>query len=105
MSQIDNDILELRELKTVLTSLERLYINPDFKRVILDEFLTQHPVNLVQGLGRLNLEPQTKLDIERQLECIALFKMYLDNLKSQIADIDIRIADAETLRDEQTRNT
>ena len=55
--------------------------------------------------GRLNLDTETNLNIERQLDCIALFKMYLDNRVSEIADIDIKIHQAETLRDEQTSNT
>ena len=104
MNQLDKDIFDLKEDKKVLLSLERLLINPDFVKVIQGDFLTRHPLELIQGKGKLNLDPQTNLDIDRQLECVALFKMYLDNRISQLADIDIRISDAETLRDEQTRN-
>ena len=43
-------------------------------------------------------------DIDRQLDSVALFKLYLDKRISRIADIDLLISDAETLRDEQTRN-
>lgn len=105
MNKLDQDILNLRKEKEVLHSLEKLLINSDFKKVILDEFFTKHPIDLLQGKGVLNLDPQTNLDIDRQLECVALFKMYLDNQISKLADIDYRIAEAETLRDEQTRNT
>lgn len=105
MNKLDQDIYDLKEEKKVLLSLERLMTNADFKRVILDDYLTKHPLNLVQSKGVLKLDPQTNQDIDRQLDCVALFKMYLDNRISEIADIDIRIDQAETLRDEQTRNT
>lgn len=105
MNKLDQDILNLRKEKDILVSLDRLLINPDFKKVVLDEFLTKHPIDLLNGKGVLNLDPQTNLDIDRQLECVALFKMYLENQISKLADIDYRIAEAETLRDEQTRNT
>ena len=105
MNQLDKDIYELKEEKKVLQSLERLLHNSDFKKVIMDDFLTKHPLRLIQGKGVLNLDPQLNQDIDRQLDCVALFKMHLDQLTSRIADIDYRISDAETLREEQTRNT
>ena len=105
MNKLDKDIHDLREEKKVLLSLERLMTNADFKRVIMDDYLTKHPLDLVNRKGVLKLDPQTNQDIDRQLDCVALFKMYLDNRISEIADIDIRINQAETLRDEQTRNT
>lgn len=105
MNKLDQDIYDLKEDKKVLLSLERLMTNADFKRVILDDYLTKHPLNLVHRKGVLKLDPQTNQDIDRQLDCVALFKMYLDQRISEIADIDIKIHQAETLRDEQTRNT
>lgn len=105
MNKLDQDIYDLKEEKKVLLSLERLMTNADFKRVILDDYLTKHPLNLIHSKGVLKLDPRTNQDIDRQLDCVALFKMYLDQRISEIADIDIRISQAETLRDEQTRNT
>lgn len=70
----------------------------------MDDYLTKHPLTLVLSKGRLLLSPQTNEDINRQLDSVALFKLYLDNRISRIADIDLLISDAETLRDEQTRN-
>ena len=105
MNKLDQDIYDLKEDKKVLLSLERLMTNADFKRVILDDYLTKHPLNLVNSKGVLKLDPQINQDIDRQLDCVALFRMYLTNRISEIADIDIRINQAETLRDEQTRNS
>lgn len=102
MNQLDKDIYELKEERKVLLSLERLLLNQDFKKVILEDFLTKHPLILIQGKGKLNLDPQQDQDINRQLDCVALFKMYLDSKISEIADIDIKISNAETLRDQQT---
>ncbi len=105
MNKLDQDIQDLKVEKQLLESLNRLLNNSDFKRVIMDDFLSKHPLRLIQGKGVLKLDPQINQDIDRQLDGVALFKMYLDQLTSGIADIDYRISDAETLREEQTRNT
>lgn len=105
MNQLDKDIEDLRELKKTLMALDRLNSNPDFKRVIFDEFLVKHPLALVMSKGQLPLDPETNIDINRQLDCVALFKTYLDKLTSQIPEIDYKISQAEDLRDERTRNT
>lgn len=105
MNELDKDIYDLKEDRKMLVALERLMHSSDFKKVIMDDFLTKHPLKLIQGKGRLSLDQQLNQDIDRQLDCVALFKMYLDQRISEIADIDIRISNAETLRDEQTRNT
>ena len=102
MNTLDKQIYDLREDKKVLLSLERLLTNADFKKVIMEDFLTKHPLNLVMGKGQLSLDPQINLDIDRQLDCVALFKLYLDNRISEIADIDMRISEAESLRDRKT---
>lgn len=103
MNQLDREIFNLKEEKKTLVSLERLLINPDFKRVIEEDFLSKHPLDLVMSKGRLSLDPEYERDIDRQLECVALFKMYLQNKASRIADIDLAISEAETLRDQQTQ--
>lgn len=103
MNQLDREIFNLKEEKKTLVSLERLLINPDFKRVIEDDFLSKHPLDLIMSKGRLSLDPEYERDIDRQLECVALFKMYLQNKASRIADIDLAISEAETLRDQQTQ--
>lgn len=104
MNQLDKTIRDLREQKAVLQSLERLIVNSDFKKVILDDFLSKHPLELVLRKGQLNLDPQLNQDIDRQLECVALFKMYLDKRIDELDSIDTRILEAEHLRDEMTRN-
>ena len=104
MNKLDQDIHELKEEKKLLQSLDRLLYNSDFKKVIMDDFLTKHPLTLVLSKGQLPLDPKTNQGIDRQLDCVALFKLYLDQRISRIADIDLLISDAETLRDEQTRN-
>lgn len=101
MHPLDKDIFQLREDKKVLEALERLIQTPDFKKVFFDDFMTKHPLRLLKGKGALNLDPQVNQDIDRQLECVALFNMYLDQRISEIADIDVKILDAETLREQQ----
>lgn len=105
MNQLDRDIQDLKHRKIMLSSLEKLMHNPDFKKVILEYYLKELPVELVMQKASLTIE-QAQLDaIDLQLRSIAMFKYFLDTHTSQIADIDIKISEAETLRDEQTRNT
>lgn len=105
MHELDQHILDLRKDKEMLLALERLLINPDFKKVILDGFLVKHPLALVQSKGVIPLDAEVAKGIDRQLDCVALFKLYLSNQEARIKDIDIKINEAEILRDEQTRNT
>lgn len=104
MNKLDIDIEELKKEKRVLQSLERLLTNIDFKKAILDTYLNTHPLDLVMSKGVLNLDPQFNQDIDRQLDSVAMFKLYLDQRISRIAVIDDKIIEAETLRDETTRN-
>ena len=104
MNKLDQDILDLQELKKTLVSLERLNRNPDFQRVILKNFLEEHPLALVKSKGTLGIKPETIVDIERQLDCVALFNMYLQNLNAQIADIDLRVVEAEALSANEPSN-
>lgn len=104
MNPLDKDIFDLQELKKTLLSLDRLNRNPDFQRVILKKFLEEHVIDLVKSKGMLGIKPETLVDIERQLDCAALFNKYLQDLNAQIADIDLRISEAETLRANETRN-
>ena len=103
MNPLDQDIQDLRKEKELLISLDRLMMNSDFKRVILSDYLNKHPIDLVLSKGKLNITPAQQLDTDRQLDAVALFKMYLDSKLTQIADIDIKILDAETLRDRQNQ--
>lgn len=104
MRQIDREILDLKEEKQLLMSLERLMLNADFKKVILEGYLKKHPLQLLKGKGVLGLNPQTNEDIDRQLDSVALFDMYLNSKCLEIADIDYKIDQAETLRLEQHKD-
>lgn len=101
MNPLDRDIYELNQDKKRLQALERLLVNPDFKLAIMDDFLIQHPLNLVKSKGKLGIDPQTQLDTERQLDSVALFSMWLDKRISQLQSIDNDIMEAEALRDRE----
>ena len=105
MNPIDKLIEDLKTEKRMLQSLERLLTNPDFKKAILDTYLKTHPLDLVMSKGVLNLDPKLNQDIDRQLDSVAMFKLYLEQRISRIADIDDKIIEAETHRDNLTRNT
>lgn len=103
MNPLDKDIYELNQDKKRLQSLERLLTNPDFKLAIMDDFLVRHSLKLVKSKGKLGIDPQTNLDIDRQLDSVALFGMWLDRRISDLQSIDKEIMEAEALRDQQTQ--
>lgn len=100
MNQLDKDVNDLKERKKMLMSLERLMQNSDFRLVILKDFLTEHPLKLVYGKGRIPLDPQVALNIDRQLDCVAMFKLHLENTLEELSTIDLKIMEAEQLRDD-----
>ena len=104
MKPIDQEILDLRKRKEMLVAFERLIINSDFQKVIKEYYLCKHPLDLVKLKGQVPLEESLNLSIDRQLDAVALFGMYLDNLSFELPDIDLKIEEAMTRRDELTRN-
>src|SRR5574343_82798 len=104
MKPIDQEIFDLRKRKEMLVDFERLMINSDFQKVIKDYYLRKHPLDLVKLKGQVHLEESLNLSIDRQLDAVALFGMYLDNLSFELPDIDLKIEEAMTRRDELTRN-
>lgn len=96
---LHQEVLDLRKKKEELASLERLLLNADFRRFILEGYLSKHPLNLVKSKGQLGIEPQVTMDIERQLDAVALFDMYLNHQRNLLDTIDHRIMEAEELRD------
>jgi hypothetical protein len=103
MNILDQQIYDLRKRKEMLVALERLSINSDFKKVINEYYLEKHPLELVMYKGQLPLDPLINESINRQLDAVALFKTYLQNLTDELSSIDIRINEAIALRDEETR--
>ena len=104
MKPIDQEILDLRKRKEMLVAFERLMINSDFQKVIKEYYLCKYPLALVKLKGQVPLEESLNLSIDRQLDAVALFGMYLDNLSFELPDIDLKIEEAMTRRDELTRN-
>lgn len=100
MNQLDQDVHDLKERKKMLMSLERLMQNQDFRLVILKNFLNEHPLKLVYSKGRIPLDPQVALNIDRQLDCVAMFKLYLESTLEELSNIDFKIMEAEQLRDD-----
>lgn len=97
--QLHIELLSLREKKEELLALQRLLLNPDFKRVILDGYLGKHPIALTMSKGQLGLEPSISKDIDRQLDSVALFNMYLNQQRNALDTIDEQIMETEELRD------
>ena len=104
MKPIDQEILGLRKRKEMLVAFERLMINSDFQKVIKEYYLCKHPLDLEKLKGQVPLEESLNLSVDRQLDAVALFGMYLDNLSFELPDIDLKIEEAMTRRDELTRN-
>lgn len=105
MNALDKQIVHLRARKDMLIALDRLTMNADFQKVIHEYYLKQHPLELVMLKGQTPLDPTLNASIDRQLDAVALFRMYLANTLDELPDIDLKLNEAIALRDEQTRNT
>ena len=96
---LHQEVLELRQKKEELVSLEKLLLNADFRKFILGGYLQTHALSLVMSKGQLGIEPQQLRDIDRQLDAVALFDMYLTQQRNLLESIDEKIMEAEDLRD------
>lgn len=98
MNKYDKDILELQRRKSMLDALDRLQHNADFKKVIFEGYLREHPLELLKAKGVLKLDQEINQDINKQLDSVAMFGMYLENCLREIPDIDLRIQESEDAR-------
>lgn len=82
-------------------TLERLRQNQDFKKLVLQGYLTDEAVRLVHLKADPNLQSSEKqAAVVRDIDAIGAFKMYLETIAFLGRDAERSIADAEAQKQE-----
>lgn len=96
-ANIASDIAKLRNEKERLDAYTRLTVNPDFRRLIQEFYLTDYAVSLVHAKSNLNNTDILKEEIEKNLLAIAFFNRFLQDLQVSSETIEDRLKEALSL--------
>lgn len=101
IDQLDLDTQNWRKLVDLGRSLERLRSNRDFKKLIMEDYLTQEAVRLVH----LKASPAMNSDrhqqaINKDIDAIGTFAEFLRKIEADALRALQDIDDAEATRDE-----
>jgi hypothetical protein len=101
LQEIDGSISQHREAIEAGQSLQRLMVNRDFKRIVLDGYLAQEAVRLVHlKSDPQHQAPEVQTAIVSQIDAIGRLMRYLNGIRDQ-ADIAKKdLSAAEQLRDQ-----
>lgn len=101
VQQIEQNIKQAQKLVDVGESLERLSVNRDFKKVVLEGYFEQEAIRLVHLLSDPSMQSyESQSSINLQMNSIGSFKQYLTVLKYKASMADKSIAADEQMRDE-----
>jgi hypothetical protein len=76
-------------------ALERLNANPDFKRLIVDDYLREQAARLVHLYGSGVLTAEQRPEVERDMHAIGALKHYFYRLVNDANQADSDLASAE----------
>lgn len=81
MSQMEITLSQADEIIECSDALQRLYSNPDFKKVFLDRLLTKEPVRLTYLLAEPNMRrEEQRAGVIKDLEVIAGLQSFMREL-------------------------
>ena len=69
-------------------SLRNLERNPDFQ-FLLDDYLKNYAISLTHALGGIDLDGSIQHNVTKRLTSIALFKQYLDDVKTAAVEAQL----------------
>lgn len=99
--QLENNIRESKKLVDIGESLDRLYNNRDFKKVILEGFFEKEAVRLVHLKGDANMQSaDSQKSIVGQMDAIAALAQYFATVRFKANMAVKAIASDEEARDE-----
>lgn len=84
----EEEKLELAELEHSIrlgNAIEKLFTSPEFN-LIYKEYTETQVLNLTYSLGSLEMNVLNKDNVTKRLEAIALFKMFIENTASDLAN-------------------
>lgn len=77
VKQLEQQLVNNQKLKDKRDAIERLYLNPDFRSVILDGFCLKDCANYVQLSVDLALSPESRADALAKAQAAGHLQRYL----------------------------
>ena len=106
VQQLENSIRENKKLAEMGESLERLYSNRDFKKLILEGFFQNEAIRLVHLKGDVNMQGlDSQKAILSQIDAIANLSQYFSTVRYKAGMAVKAIAFDEETRDELTQES
>ena len=100
IKELEANIEQAKDSIELGLSLERLFSNRDFKRVVLNGYFKDEAVRLVHLKGALEYQSSdTQKDIISKIDAISKFSIYLANIVN-----NAELANKTVILDEETRN-
>jgi hypothetical protein len=100
IKELETNIEQAKDSIELGLSLERLFSNRDFKRVILNGYFKDEAVRLVHLKGALEYQSSdAQKDIISKIDAISNFSIYLANIVN-----NAELANKTVILDEETRN-
>lgn len=101
LQQIELSIKQSRKIADLGDSLERLMLNRDFKKVILDGYFEQEAIRLVHLKADSNMQSiELQKSILLQIDAIGSLSAYFSTLRTRAAMAVNAISSDEETRDE-----
>lgn len=101
IKELEMSIEQAKQLVRMGEALDRLHNNPDFKNIILKEYLTEEPVRLVHVKADANMQSaESQQAILKQMDAIGSLANFFRTVRYHAEMSRKAIADSEELRNE-----
>ena len=98
---IERNIAKAKSAMDLGTALERLRINRDFKKIVLEGYFEQEAIRLVHLKADPNMQkPESQLAILNQIDAIGTLVQYFNTVMFRADLASKSISDDEAMRDE-----
>lgn len=81
LNEIAVTLEECEKMTKIGEALNRLYENPDFKLIVLEQYFKEEPARCVVSLGRLQHDEKATQRIHRDLSAIGNFQVFLQTIR------------------------
>jgi len=97
---IDISIEHAKEQIALLESIERLYKNRDFKKVIIEHYMKDEVVRIVHALASpANKHPDVQAGLQRRIAAVGEFSQFLMAIQRLAEEAQKAILDNEQARE------
>jgi hypothetical protein len=95
LKKIEDSIASAKGRIARAAGAARLYDNPDFKRLIVEEYLRDQPIRMVNLYGSGSLLPEQKRELELDLHAVGALQTFLYRTfgDGELAESDLESAE------------